>query len=223
MCARYAYFNGKLIKDDFGVVPLPDIEPRYNVAPTQVMPVILHEGGSRAAALHRWGLVPPWADDLSSGVRAINARGETLAEKPTFRRAFDRKRCLVPADGFYEWNTAGKVKTPYFIRRSDGKRLAMAGLYEVWHGPDGDVPTFTVVTTDANEQMTFFHERMPVILDEADWDAWLDSGDVPGVAVQGLIKPFAGELTLAMANKGVGNPRLDGPELLTPGPAETLF
>lgn len=225
MCARYVYFNGKLIKDDFGVVLTPDMVPRYNVAPTQWMPVILSDGEKRVAALHRWGLVPSWAKDLSFGTNAINARGETLAEKPAFRDAFARRRCIVPADGFYEWHTEGKSKKPYFIKRKDGKRLAMAGLYEVWHGPEGEVPTFTIVTTEANGQMTFFHDRMPVILEEKDWEAWLDSGHIPGPAVESLIKPFEGELVLTPANKAVGNPRVDGPELLVadPQPQSSLF
>ncbi|MBX3112681.1 MAG: SOS response-associated peptidase [Fimbriimonadaceae bacterium] len=225
MCARYLYINGRLIRDDFGVVELPEFAPTYNAAPTQWMPVVLADGDRRVARLHRWGLVPPWAKDLSFATSAINARGETLAEKPAFRGAFAHRRCIVPADGFYEWHTEGRAKTPYLVRRKDGRRLAMAGLYEVWTGPDGEVPTFTIVTTEANGQMTFFHDRMPVILEEEDWEAWLASGHVPGPAVQGLVKPFAGELDLTPVNKGVGNPRLDGPELLVPDPPSqtTLF
>ncbi|MBS1709407.1 MAG: SOS response-associated peptidase [Armatimonadetes bacterium] len=219
MCARYAYFNGKLIQDDFGVVPLPDLTPRYNAAPTQWMPVVLDDGETRVARLHRWGLVPSWAKDIAFGTNAINARAETLAEKPAFRSAFAQRRCIVPADGFYEWHTEGKVKTPYFIQRADGKRLAMAGLFETWNGPDGPIPTFTIVTTEANQQMTFFHDRMPVILEESDWEAWLDGDVVPG-AVESLMKPFEGQLILSPANKAVGKPSVEGPELLTPSVPE---
>ncbi|HYH18349.1 MAG TPA: SOS response-associated peptidase [Azospirillum sp.] len=172
----------------------PNLRPRWNIAPTQdVAAVRAGEDGARHLALLRWGLVPHWADDPAIGNRMINARGETLADKPAFRSAFRHRRCLVPADGFYEWKAAGRRKQPYLIRRRDGRPLAFAGLWERWPGPKGDplpqpLETVTIVTTAAGGVVADLHERMPVMLNPADWPLWLDP-QAPLPAVETLLRP----------------------------------
>ncbi|HEY0835337.1 MAG TPA: SOS response-associated peptidase [Azospirillum sp.] len=182
------------LKRLFAFSETPNLRPRWNIAPTQdVAAVRLGEDGARHLVLLRWGLVPSWADDPVIGSRMINARGETLAGKPAFRSAFRHRRCLVPADGFYEWKTAGKRKQPYLIRRADGRPLAFAGLWERWPGPKGaplpqPLETVTIVTTAAGGVVADLHERMPVMLDPADWPLWLDP-DAPPPMVEGLLRP----------------------------------
>ncbi len=156
--------------------------PRWNIAPTQTMPVIRWnpETKSRALDLLRWGLVPSWAKELAIGARMINARAETIAEKPAFRDAFRKRRCLVPASGFYEWRGDKPPKQPFAIGMADGGPMAFAGLWERWRAPDGEiVRTFAIATTEANEVLRPIHERMPVILARDDWPVWLgeDEGD----------------------------------------------
>ncbi|CAO3446113.1 hypothetical protein [Azospirillum argentinense] len=178
----------------FGFPELPNLQPRWNVAPTQPVPAVRREEDGRHLVTLRWGLVPFWADDPSIGARLINARGETLAEKPSFREAFRKRRCLVPVDGFYEWKAVGKRKQGYAIRRRDRAPFAFAGLWERWNGPKGGpapaepLETLTIVTTTANAVLKPLHERMPVILDEADWDLWLDPA-APLPVLEGLLKP----------------------------------
>ncbi|ALG71571.1 hypothetical protein VY88_00395 [Azospirillum thiophilum] len=185
----------------FGVPERPNLMPRWNVAPTQDIPVIRREEEEglpgRHLALLRWGLVPPWADDPSIGSRMINARGESVADKPAFRDAFRKRRCLVPLDGFYEWTSVGEGAKPrkqgHIIRRRDRGLFALAGLWECWRGPKGAPPleppleSVTVVTTATNATLSFLHDRMPVVLDPADWDAWLDPA-TPLPVVEGLIR-----------------------------------
>ncbi|MGY0712171.1 SOS response-associated peptidase [Azospirillum argentinense] len=178
----------------FGFPELPNLQPRWNVAPTQPVPAVRREEDGRHLVTLRWGLVPFWADDPSIGARLINARGETLAEKPSFREAFRKRRCLVPVDGFYEWKAEGKRKQGYAIRRRDRAPFAFAGLWERWNGPKGGpalaepVETLTIVTTTANAVLKPLHDRMPVILDETDWDLWLDPA-APLPVLEGLLKP----------------------------------
>ena len=157
---------------------MPAYPPRYNIAPTMDALVVRETpAGEREAVMLRWGLVPAWAKDPAIGSRMFNARAEGVADKPAFRAAFRRRRCLVPADGFYEWQpVAGGRKQPYFIRLASGAPLALAGLWEQWRGLDGDaIATFTIVTTAANEAMRAFHDRMPVLVAPADHDEWLSS------------------------------------------------
>ena len=182
MCGRYALYGPKS-RDN--VHPMDewldesfDFPPHYNAAPTQSMPIVRVDakGGRECKAL-RWGLVPSWARDAAIGSKLINARGETLAEKPSFRSAFRKRRCLVPMAGFYEWQTTPAGKIPHFIRVLNAQVFAVAGLYEWWPGKNGDpIESFTIVTTVANEFMAEVHARMPVILAPVAYGAWLDVG-----------------------------------------------
>ncbi|MBX3316452.1 MAG: SOS response-associated peptidase [Phycisphaeraceae bacterium] len=197
--------------------PPIELPLRYNIAPTQRVPVVRHEGGGRSLALLRWGLVPAWAKDLAIGSSMINARGETLAAKPAFRSAFKRRRCLVPASGFYEWDkvSGGKAKQPIYITASDEGPLVFGGVWESWASPDGDtVETFAIVTTAPNEMMSRFHDRMPLILDPDDHDAWLDPEREDASA---LVRPYPSELMLARpVSTRVNSPKNDDPSLIEP-------
>jgi len=214
----------------FGFPERPNLAPRWNVAPTQEIPVIRREvgdagaGDGRHLSMMRWGLVPFWAKDAGIGSKMINARADGVADKPAFREAYRRRRCLIPADGFYEWQALpGGKKQPLYIRRRDGRPIAFAGLWECWRGPKGGAPldhplfTATIVTTDANTLMRQVHDRMPVILEEADWDHWLDAGATGGEA---LMRPAAEDvLELFPVSTRVGSVRNDGPDLIQPIPA----
>ena len=166
--------------------------PRFNIAPTQPILAIPNDGLNKAD-FFVWGLIPSWAKDPTIGSRLINARGETLAEKPSFRGGFKYKRCLILADGFYEWKAqpGTKTKTPYFIHMKDRKPFAFAGLWDEWHGPEGSqIKSCAIITTDPNELMTTIHNRMPVILNPADYAQWLDASPQTPDKLQPLIKPF---------------------------------
>jgi putative SOS response-associated peptidase YedK len=180
VCGRYVLASpGAVIAAHFRLAAVPDYAPRYNVAPTQIALVVRETPeGVREAAWLRWGLVPAWAKDPEIGGRMINARAEGLADKPAYRAAFRRRRCLVPADGFYEWRpvAGSRRKQPYFVRLASGTPLALAGLWEQWRPSAGDaVQTFTIVTTTAHGALAALHERMPVIVAPADHDEWLSS------------------------------------------------
>ncbi len=161
----------------FDFPELLNLGPRYNIAPTQQIAVV-RGAGPRHLVMLRWGLVPGWATDLNFGARTINARAETVADKPAFRSAFARRRCLVPADAFYEWRTENKIKQPYLIRLAGGQPFAFAGLWESWSPPDGGEPieTCAIITTTAAPAIAHIHPRMPVILPEAAYGTWLDEG-----------------------------------------------
>lgn len=166
----------------------------------------------------RWGLIPSWADDPAIGNRLINARSETAAEKPSFRSAIKQRRCLVPVDGFYEWQATGKkTKQPHLIRLKDGQPFALAGLWERWTAPDGElVESFTILTTDANAMMQPIHDRMPVILSREDYDRWLDAG-TPLEEIKGLLRQFpADQMENFPVSTVVNNPRNEVPECVQP-------
>ncbi len=190
MCGRFTLTSpADIVAEFFEVSGLTQLEPRYNIAPTQRALVIrASPGGEREQALLRWGLIPSWAKDRAIGNKLINARGETVAEKPSFRTAFKRRRCLVATDGFYEWQPAtakGAPKTPYWISPARGTVMAFAGLWEHWQPSDGEaLETFTIITTEANSFMAPIHKRMPVILDPKDFDVWLDPHADDGAALE---------------------------------------
>lgn len=175
MCGRYTLSSPSMkLFERFGIDgEAPELVPNYNVAPTQSVAAILAENGGRRLESFRWGLVPSWAKDLSIGSRMINARSETAHEKPSFRSAFKRRRCLIPADGFYEWKKEEGGKQPFHIRMEDGEPFAFAGLWETWDGGEGEVRTCAILTTEANEMMKPIHHRMPVILPPDLYEAWL--------------------------------------------------
>lgn len=211
----------------FGFAERPNLAPRYNVAPTQEIAVIRgdEDAGGRQLVPMRWGLVPFWAKDLSIGAKMINARADGITEKPAFREAFRRRRALIPADGFYEWQTLDGKKQPYYIRAANGEPLVFAGLWESWRGPKEEpleqpLLTATIITTDANEFMRGVHDRMPMILERGDWEAWLDrKSTAPDLA--SMLKPAAEELLVATpVSTRVNSVRNEGADLIEPLAAE---
>ena len=219
MCGRYAFFSpDEAVREYFLLQELPSIEPRFNISPTQFVPVIRDRGadaGGRHVSMLYWGLVPFWAKEKSIGQRMINARGETLAEKPSFRNAFKKRRCIVPASGFYEWKKEDDIKRPYFISRKDGKPIALAGLWERWDKGDEPLESFTIVTTTPNTFMENLHQRMPLILTSEQHQDWLDPGNEDTVRLANVIKPCRDELLTAKpVSRKVNNPRNEGAELI---------
>lgn len=176
MCGRYTLTEPQDIGSILEVELPALLEPRYNVAPTDAMPVVRVREGKRVCRLYRWGLVPSWADDPRIGSSLINARSESVATKPAFRSAFQKRRCFVPSTGFVEWKREGKAKLPYWIRPTDGGLLVFAGLWEAWRDPATEVWTrsFTILTGPPNAIVEPLHDRMPVVLERADWAAWID-------------------------------------------------
>ena len=219
MCGRYVLtITGKVLAGAFGVDQVPEVEPRYNIAPTQRAPVVRGDEGRRRMDLVRWGLIPPWAKDPSIGQRLINARAETAAAKPSFRNAIRRRRCLVPADGFYEWQRTPAGKQPWLIRMADGWPFAMAGLWEIWRPRDGEpLETFTILTTEPNEVVAPLHDRMPVILPPGSWDLWLDPSVTDPDRLAPLLAPHPPEgMTAHPVTRAVGSPAFDEPACIEP-------
>jgi putative SOS response-associated peptidase YedK len=219
MCGRYAFFSpAEAVKRVFALDDVPALEPRYNVAPTQDVPAVrMGEEGARRFAMLHWGLVPKWAKERAIGNRMINARSETLAEKPAFRDAFRKRRCIVLTDGWYEWQVAPGGKQPWFIRRKDAQPFAFAGLWERWKDPAGGsmLESCTIVTTDATESIRKIHERMPVVLDAADWDRWLDTAFSDTEKLAELLVPCDPKALEAWpVSREVNAPRNQGPALI---------
>jgi putative SOS response-associated peptidase YedK len=196
-----------------------DISPRYNIAPTQGVPVITNNGDNKLDYF-TWGLIPFWAKDPSIGSRMINARSETLTEKPSFRNAFKRRRCLILADGFYEWQKipGEKVKIPTYIQLKGGKPFAMAGLWEEWNSPDGSqILSTTIITTQPNEFMKPIHNRMPVILPESAYEQWLTPKEVTSDTISPLLVPYnPSQMKAYPVSRVVNNPRNDSPDCIRP-------
>lgn len=221
MCGRMTqHLSSEEIAAIFGADAIVDLPGgRFNVAPTQSVMLVEEDGERRIVTSCRWGLIPSWAANLKIGAQLINARAETVAEKPSFRAAFKRQRCIVPIDGFYEWQKEGASKVPHAIVSRDGQPLALAGLWSSWRDPSTgeDVRSFTVITTQANETMRPIHERMPVILPREAWETWLDPTfqDVP--ALQSLLRSAPDDLLRAYpVSRDVNDVRHDGPQLLLP-------
>ena len=214
MCGRFTLTV--TVKDLQEILPALEaaeaILPRYNIAPTQPVPVVANDAPTRLATF-RWGLIPRWAKDASIGSRLINARAETLAEKPSFRDAFKKRRCLVFASGFYEWKkVAGSTrKQPYLVRAQGGRPLAFAGLWEEWRSPEGPLRSFTIITTPPNEQMRELHDRMPAILAPSSFDAWLAREPA---SLAPLLAPTSEPLVLTPVSTRVNSPGYDGPECI---------
>jgi len=220
MCGRFSLFApGELIAQQFGVIVDHDIEPRYNIAPTQPVAAIrlTQDGAEREFTYLKWGLIPSWAKDPKIGSRMINARSETAAEKPSFRAAFKRRRCLIPATGFYEWQRLEDSKQPMFIYAEDGSSFGLAGLWEIWYAPDGSsVQSCTILTTEPNELMTPIHNRMPVIIDPQDYSMWLDPGPNPQDALH-LMRPYEAQKMAAYpVSTAVNNPRNEDSQCIQP-------
>jgi putative SOS response-associated peptidase YedK len=221
MCGRFLLTaSGEELANLFELAEVPSLEPRYNIAPTQPMAAVrLVEGTSKREWVWlRWGLVPSWSKDPRSGIKAINARSESVAEKPAFRSAFRRRRCLVPASGYYEWRTIGGKKQPYLIGFRDGKPVALAGMWERWKGPSGEViDSCSVLTTEANELVRSVHDRMPVILEPRSFQEWLDPFSVPADSPGSLLRPFPSERMIVYpVDSWVNNARFEDPACAQP-------
>jgi putative SOS response-associated peptidase YedK len=218
MCGRYTLSTPVgMLAEEFGLGGnLPELPASYNVAPTQEVPAILGSDGGRRLELLRWGLVPAWADDPQIGARMINARSETAAEKPSFRRAFRGRRCLIPADGFYEWQKAPGGKQPYHIHMKDRRPFAFAGLWESWGKGDDEIRSCAILTTRANALVGEIHDRMPVILDHDAYDVWLDPASERD-ELAGLLAPFPEEEMEAYpVSRLVNSPRNNDPRCVEP-------
>ena len=221
MCGRFSQQRpASELAETFAAEPLADdLGARYNVAPTDEALVVVQREERRAITAYRWGLIPHWADSAKVGSRMFNARAETLTASPAFRDAFRRKRCLVPVDAFYEWQRIGARRQPFSIARADSRPLVLAGLWSGWRDPVADrvVRTFTIVTSEPNEQMAALHDRMPVIVPEEAWSLWLDPElEDPGELV-GLLTPTDDvALRIRAVSPLVNNVRNDGPELVEP-------
>ena len=221
MCGRFIQCtSGEALAERFHLPIIPDLTPRYNVAPSQSVGVIrvTHAGHREFVAL-RWGLVPAWSPEPRTAYSTFNARAETVADKPTYRHAFRRRRCLIPADGFYEWRTVGKRKQPYCIAPTDGEPFAFAGLWERWERDGTVVESCTIVVTTANATIAPLHDRMPVILARADEARWLDPALTDPAILQPLLVPCAPErLRVWPVGTAVNRPSSEGPDLMTPLP-----
>lgn len=221
MCGRFSLkTTPEILADEFHFEELLDAKPRYNIAPSQLMASVRLPFGSttREGVMLRWGLIPSWAKDPAIGMKLINARAETVAEKPSFRKAFRQRRCLVLADGFYEWRKDGRVKQPYYIRMKDERPFAFAGLWEHWTNADGHIlETCALLTTKPNELMSLIHNRMPVILNPDAYDPWLDPmwQDVSRLTV--FFQPYpAKDMVANPVSRLVNNARFDDPRCLEP-------
>ena len=217
MCGRFFFLSsGPAIADLFQLAGVPDLAPRYNVAPTQPVAAVRVADAGRELVNLRWGLIAPWSKEGKPA--PINARSETAADKPAVRHAFRKRRCLIPADGFYEWKAAGgKKKQPFCIRMVDDRPFAFAGLLERWEGPSGPVESCTILTTDANELVRPVHDRMPCILDCPQFDQWLDPNRQDAQALAPLLRPFAADRMRAYpVSTWVNDPRHDDTRCLEP-------
>ena len=220
MCGRYkivtdaqALYDAFQVEAELVAAPLA----RYNVAPATDQLVILNEDGRRVARWHHWGLIPHWAKDQAIGYRTIQARGESVALKPAFRAAFRQRRCLVPATGFYEWKALERGKQPYLIRLKSGALFAFAGLWESWTGPEGELRSFTIITTEPNELMARIHERMPAIIPRGNHARWLDPALRDPAQAQAMIASYPGaEMQAVPVSAAINNARNQGASLIEP-------
>jgi len=221
MCGRFAFYSPhEAVTRLFGVAVVADIEPRWNIAPTQHIAVVrAGDGASRALAMLHWGLVPSWAKERSIGARMINARGETLREKPSFRNAYKRRRCLILADGYYEWQRCGSIKQPFFISFTDREPFGMAGLRESWKDPAGGEPleSCCIVTTSPASSVAHVHDRMPVIIPAEARAEWLDAANADVERLDRLLVPWAAAgLVARPVSRRVNDARNQGADLVEP-------
>lgn len=217
MCGRYSlHSHPHVVALQFGLAHVPELAPRYNVAPgTPVLAIRADRTQTRSGALLHWGLIPAWAKDPAIGHRLINARAETVLAKPAFRNAFRYRRCIIPADGYFEWAPARGRKQPYYIRPRSDTLFGFAGLYERWKGSDGPIESCTIVTTDANELTRGLHSRMPVILPIEAYAHWLDPENPDPDALAALLKPAADEqMRLHPVSLRVNSVKNDDPDLI---------
>ena len=219
MCGRYTLRTPvDTLAEQFGITgPLPEVPVRYNVAPTQEVAAVLAEDNERHLQMLRWGLIPSWADDPAIGNKMINARSETAAGKPSFRGAFKKRRCLILADGFYEWQKVNGGKQPYYIHMEDELPFAFAGLWEVWDKHGEEIRSCTILTTDANDLVGEIHHRMPVILPPENYDLWLDPDIREAEPLRDVLRPYPGDFMDAYpVSRRVNKPSNDEPGCIEP-------
>ncbi|MCI0345797.1 MAG: SOS response-associated peptidase [Chloroflexi bacterium] len=221
MCGRFTQERATSeLAEIFEAEDLADLPgARFNVAPTDEAAVVVQRSDRRAVTRYRWGLIPHWAEDPRIGSRMFNARAETLARSPAFRDAFARKRCLVPVDSFYEWRREGNLRVPFRVVRTDGRPLALAGLWAGWRDDDtGEIRrTFTIVTSGPNSLLRPIHNRMPVVIPPEAWDRWLDPSTSNPAQLHGLLQPLEDDqLEVYQVSRLVNNVRNDGPDLIEP-------
>ena len=223
MCGRYVIeISADLVRKVFGVVDVPQWTARYNIAPTQMVPVIRQRGDStRQLVLMRWGLIPSWAKEVGEGL--INARAETVNEKPSFRHSFRQRRCILPATGFYEWQEVDKHKIPHFVRLKNQMPMPFAGIWDSWRAPDGQVvESCAILTTAANGAVGSIHERMPVILHPDEFGQWLDREQHDQATLMPLLAPYPSDcLEVYPVSTLVNSVANDQPECIAPLPADT--
>jgi putative SOS response-associated peptidase YedK len=221
MCGRFTLtVDAESIQMTFPWLKVPEsIPPRYNITPSQPVAAVANTG-EKELEFFIWGLIPSWAKDPKIGNRLINARGETLGEKPSFRSAYRRRRCLIIADGFYEWvkQPGQKLKSPYYIQLESKKPFAFAGLWEIWHDPDGSaLKTTTIITTEPNEMISRIHARMPVIIEKEAYEEWLDPEEKSPEELNKYLKPYHAEGMIQFpVSRIVNSPANDSPECITP-------
>ena len=222
MCGRFTlHGNGEVVAEAFDLPEVPQLQPRYNITPSQTVAVVRSgvDQGSKELVFLRWGLIPAWADDPSIGNRLANARSETVASKPSFRQAFRSRRCLIVSDGFYEWQKVNGRKQPYHIRLPDERPFGLAGLWERWDKGDSPVESCTILTTEANELMQLIHERMPVILSPEVYAPWLDPRCCDTEKLARLLRPYPSEKMIAYKiSTLVNNPKNDAAKCIEPIP-----
>lgn len=217
MCARYNLrMTPQKLAQIFDTVREIEFRQRFNISPTQTVVAIRQEEGKRVPVNMRWGLVPMWSKGPKAGPPLINARGETVAEKPAFRTAFKKRRCLIPATGFYEWKTEGKAKFPFNIHLLEDEPFAFAGLWECWRGGSEPLESCTIVTTEAAGEMTKLHDRQPVILPREEWGVWHDPDLQEAEAVHALIRPWEGSLLFDAVDPAINNSRNEGEQFFKP-------
>lgn len=219
MCGRYTHrLTWPEIHHLYSLVggpPPTNLQPRYNMAPTQKAPVVRQGPEGRQLAMLRWGLIPSWAKDAKIGYSGINARAETVHEKPMFRGAFKQRRCLIPANGWYEWTGEKGDKQPFVIERMDGGTLTFAGLWERWDKGSEPIESFTIIVGPASEELAWLHDRMPIVLDPEHFDAWLDM-KAPQEGLRALLRPYpAGHLATRPVSRRLNTPKNDDESLLT--------
>jgi len=219
MCGRFVITSAPAaLRQIFGYVEQPNFPPRHNIAPTQPIPVVIGENGVRHFRLMRWGLLPAWVKDPRNFSLLINARAETVSERPAFKNAMKRRRCLIPADGYYEWRATENRKRPCFIYRRDGGPIGLAGLAETWIGPNGEeLDTVAIVTAPASAELAPLHHRVPVTIAPDDFDRWLDCGaDDPETLMELLAPPREGEFAWHEVSTRVNRVANDDPQLILP-------
>jgi putative SOS response-associated peptidase YedK len=219
MCGRFTLtVDPSVVQQTFNLTTMPGMmAARYNIAPSQPVAIITNDA-PQTLTFFRWGLIPSWSKDIKIGNNLINARSEGVEDKPAFRAAFKRRRCLIPADGFYEWQAHGKEKTPMYVHLKNHELFAMAGLWEVWHSPEGDeIRTCTILTAEPNDLIRQLHNRMAVILHKEDYDTWLSPDELPPAVLKPLLRSYeADAMDVYEVSKAVNRPNYDAPDCIAP-------